>query len=270
MRLENITGEMLNKALEIYCEYAWPAFITAKCEELSTWDMNSRGEDLLGFLNDESGKTKGIKHRRYTIRVGNERYPFMKQGIEEWNREGEFFLYVATNDEMELPGDDPDKSAWKHQRHYKDEQKRKIEEAWSSAGLPTLKDTKLMCPVHEGQKLAIMGENAGFEADAIAALLGEEGYQTLVFKDTHTLLEQVHNSKPDLVMLNSFLGDVPGHVIAESIRTHFDTRGVKVILIVSPLDRMDHSRHASAILPKPVTIQALKDVLAGLEHSKNP
>ncbi|MBN1809739.1 MAG: hypothetical protein JW909_11780 [Planctomycetes bacterium] len=266
MHLKDITGEILRKALAIYCKHAWPRTGDARCGQLVVWRDGDRAEDLLKRMNDESARTKGTRHRRYTIRAGNERYPFMKMGMEEWIREGEFFLYVATHDEMELPADDPDYGAWQELRKYNAELKRRIEEAWHGENLPTLKDTKAMCPLQDGEKTAIIGENTGYEAEALAALLGEEGYNTMITADTEILLREARLRRPDLIVVNSFVGEVPGHIVAEALKDDPQTRGIPLMVITSPLDRLEHLE-ATFILPKPVTIEGLKRALAPLSNS---
>jgi CheY-like chemotaxis protein len=267
MRLEDITGKVLSQALAIYCQNAWPKAAERQILDLTAWDENVSGEELLARLNDESARTEGMDHRRYTIRAGNERYPFMKLGVEEWIRRGEFFLYVATHDEMELPEDDPDYGAWQKLRHHNARLKRKIEAAWHTAGLPTLKDTKTMCPFTPGEKIAIIGENTGYEAETLAAMLGEQGYNTTITASADYFLKQVRKCHPDIAVLNSFVGEVPGHVIAETLRKDAETSNIPIMLIISPFDRLDHSLEATTVLAKPVTTEGLKRALDDIRNA---
>ncbi|HHN45929.1 MAG TPA: response regulator [Planctomycetes bacterium] len=186
----------------------------------------------------------------------------MKLGVEEWIRKGEFFLYIDTHDEMELPREDPDYSAWQELRRFNAALKAEIERAWHEAGLPTLYDTRFLCPVNPSEKTAIIGENSGYEAETLAALLNEEGYRPLLTSDADVLLRQARKTHPDLIVLNSFVGEVPGHIIADTLRRSAETSSIPIVLVMSPFDVQERASSASAVITRPVTIESLRKALA--------
>ena len=85
---------------------------------------------------DESLREGDLATHRYSLRLGNPRYPFMKLVLQEHLVEGEYFFEVDTHDQMfELDGDEADKFA--RLKRYNLEVKQLVEEAWSRRDLPT-------------------------------------------------------------------------------------------------------------------------------------
>jgi DNA-binding response OmpR family regulator/S1-C subfamily serine protease len=70
--------------------------------------------------------------------------------------------------------------------------------------------------------------------DALAAALGEAGFKSSVFATSHEVIEAVHQSSPDLVLLDSSILDQSAHEILGSIRGSAAGLGVRVVLLVGP------------------------------------
>ena len=93
MHIEDLTGALLAKAAGIYLRMAFPRDARRREDKVVSWDPSLQGKEVLGFMRDESVKN-GTRQGRYTLRLGNERYPFMKLSIEEWVEPGEYFFFV--------------------------------------------------------------------------------------------------------------------------------------------------------------------------------
>ena len=77
MRLEHLTPAHVRRALEIYLTQAWPRG-TGSTPAISLEDLRGQSdlESLFSRFEKVEGGGGGLK--RYALRLGNDRYPFMK------------------------------------------------------------------------------------------------------------------------------------------------------------------------------------------------
>lgn len=261
MDLEDLTGTILAKAVRIYLRLAYPRDGRRREARVISWEPSLQGRQVLDLMRDESVKN-GAWHGRYTMRLGNERYPFMKLSIEEWVEPGEYFFFVDTHDELEISPGDPDYDAWTNLRSHNLQLKDAIEKAWSRARIPTLRQAKNMVSPKPGRRNAVVGENARYEGELVRAFLEEEGFRTSVTDDPHRLDSLIKRKHPDLVVMNSFVGDIPGHVLAERLMDEHH-ENLRVVLLVAPTDDTPH-REVHSIIRKPVNREEVRKVIQGL------
>src|SRR5205085_290432 len=99
-------------------------------------------ELLARFEKPRGGDQGSLK--RYTLRLGNARYPFMKFVVQEYLVDSEFFFSVDTHDDLDVRSDNPDYDAWVELKKHNLRLKKEIESAWARAGLPTHEDLRLL------------------------------------------------------------------------------------------------------------------------------
>ncbi|HET6203413.1 MAG TPA: hypothetical protein VFI25_11495, partial [Planctomycetota bacterium] len=104
MNLEDLTAAHFARALEIYLRLAYPG---GPPPRVRLPDLRSAPDARasLALFEDETRRGGG---RRYALRLGNVRYPFMKLVVHEHLLAGEFTFAVDTHDEMEVKPTYPD------------------------------------------------------------------------------------------------------------------------------------------------------------------
>jgi DNA-binding response OmpR family regulator len=100
----------------------------------------------------------------------------------------------------------------------------------------------------------------------LKTLLGMEGYQvaTLLDKDGD-ILENIRDAKPDIMLIDIFLGDRNGLDIVRQIRQRPDLNGIRIIM-ASGIDKSEECLAAGAddFLLKPYMPNELFDKLRSL------
>ncbi len=136
MKLQDLSLDLLSRAVAVYWEEAYAA------DSRSMPKFGDRAveapEEVLGLFQKEVVElVPGHACERYTMRLGNRNYPFMKLLLQEHLIAGEYFFAVDTHDEMEIKPDFPDYEAWMQVRRFNNGLKRSIEAAFRDAGLDT-------------------------------------------------------------------------------------------------------------------------------------
>ena len=165
MRLADITGDMLHRAIEIYLERAYenpdqiPDSVRGRAAALPA---ASRGPDLLSLDVFERlpADANAADASRFNLRLGNAGYLHMKLGLDRVSGTDEFVLVVDTHDKhfaALIQGTEQDQYKALVDRNAG--VKEAIESAWAAAGLPTfqgylrerLKSMKKQRPTRHGQ-----------------------------------------------------------------------------------------------------------------------
>ena len=135
MRLGALTTDVVQRAIAIYQDLAYGGGGKAR----RPIDLPAAGGDaLLGaFCKEQIETIPGHPCCRYSLRLGNRNYPFMKLLLQEHLVPGEFYFSVDTHDQMEIRPDFPDYEAWMAVRRFNRDLKRRIEEGFQAAGLDT-------------------------------------------------------------------------------------------------------------------------------------
>lgn len=262
MRLEQLTPDHLRAAVAIYLAHAWPPELgltppvsLADIEEPTTLRE-------LRELFDQPPKSIDTPLRRYTLRLGNARYPFMKFVVQEYLVDGEYFFSVDTHDEMRVDPAMPDFSEWQALREHNRQLKRTIERAWSAAGLPTNDDLRLLCEdlaraAHRdvaagsrGRLLVVDDEEA--VAVGLAAVLGAHGYTVETAFDGRQVLDRMAcDPLPDLVVLDFAMPELDGEEVMRLLRADPRTQDVPLLLATASDIDLGTLQRASGLLRKP-------------------
>ncbi|MBE3039599.1 MAG: response regulator [Chloroflexi bacterium] len=97
----------------------------------------------------------------------------------------------------------------------------------------------------------------------LKTLLGIEGYQVATLLDkTGDLLDNIRHEKPDVLLIDIFLGGYNGMNVVRQIRAMPDMKDLKIVM-VSGIDRAEEclTAGANAFLLKPYMPEDLFDLL---------
>ncbi len=97
----------------------------------------------------------------------------------------------------------------------------------------------------------------------LKTLLGMEGYQVATLLDkTGNIMENIRREKPDILLIDIFLGTRNGMDVVRQIRAIPDMKDLKIVM-VSGIDKTEEclAAGANAFLLKPYMPEALFDLL---------
>jgi len=139
--LEEITSELLSRAVELYLAVAYADGEPSEAVRgRAEWPEGLRGADLLGDERFERVPPDAPVHEaeRINLRLGNARYPHMKLGIDRVSHSAQYVLVVDTHDKhFAAMVQDSERSQYRDLLNYNARVQQHIERAWTEAGLPT-------------------------------------------------------------------------------------------------------------------------------------
>jgi CheY-like chemotaxis protein len=97
----------------------------------------------------------------------------------------------------------------------------------------------------------------------LKTLLGMEGYQVATLMDkTGDILDNIRKEKPDVLLMDIFLGDRNGMDVVQQIRKTADMKDLKIVM-VSGIDKGEEclAAGANAFLLKPYMPEELLEIL---------
>jgi CheY-like chemotaxis protein len=210
--------------------------------------------------------------RRYTLRLGNRFYPFMKFVLQEHLVQGEFFFSVDTHDNLDVPSDDPERARWDGLKLFNRALAGAIEGDWERAGLPTHAGLqRLLAGVAEREVEASKRQRLLLVDDdrpvclGLGQLLRARGYEVEELHDGSSALERLaHEPRPDLVLLDYEMPGLDGQEVLRSLRA--DARLANLPVLLATASRIDLSRleRISGLLHKPYPRQVLFEMIAHL------
>ncbi|MEZ6016580.1 MAG: response regulator [Planctomycetota bacterium] len=279
MRLDQLTPEHVRAAIAIYLEHAWPASAGRKPPITLTDIEGPSTLRELRELFEHPRKAEGVAHRRYTLRLGNHRYPFMKFVVQEYLVDGEFFFSADTHDEMRVDPTMPDYAEWQELRAFNRQLKLDIERAWSREGLPTHDDLRALCEGlarleqtdhaagARGRLLVVDDEEA--VAAGLAAVLRAHGYAVETAFDGRQVLERMAcDPLPDLVVLDFAMPELDGEEVMRRLRADPRTAAVPLLLATASDIDLTSLQRASGLLRKPYPREMLVGMIDRLLRAK--
>ncbi|MCP3919469.1 MAG: response regulator [bacterium] len=259
MRLERLTPAHVRRAVQIYLDYAWPPDKPGK-PRLTVKDLE--GATTLKELShhfEQPRSEEGVACKRFALRLGNSRYPFMKFIVQEYLVHEEYFFSVDTHDDLKITPDMSDFEGWCELREFNRGLKQKIEDAWDGADLPTNKDLQALM---EGLAQLETGEDKSARllvvddeesvARGLAAVLRARGYQVEVAFDGLEVLERMRaDPLPDLVVLDYAMPELDGEEVMRRLKA--DERCCEVPILLATATQIDLAKlpPASGFLRKP-------------------
>jgi len=277
MRLEDMTPALVRRAVAIYLDKAFHGTEAPRCRaRLAELEEASTLQELFARFERPSA-SEGAVLQRYTLRLGNRRYPFMKFVVQEYLVDEEYFFSVDTHDDIDVRSDSPDYFAWVDLKKQNLEMKREIEEAWAREGLPTNEDLRLIAEgiaqvEREGTKPArlLVVDDESQVAQGLAALLEARGYQVELAYDGRQVLERLeHDPLPDLILLDYGMPDIGGEQVLQRVRENPRLKNLPVLLATASSIALDAVPRASGFLRKPYPREVLFAMIKQmLEHRK--
>lgn len=273
MKLEKLTPAHVKQAVAIYMDHAWPD--GAKGASLMALERLHTQDSLRGLRGVfESGATrKGPRTHRYSLRLGNDRYPWMKFVIQEYLVDGEFFFSVDTHDELRIDPATPDYESWCELQRYNRGLKKAIELEWAAAQLPTHGELRAICEgierleadraittAHRGKRVLVVDDDEDV-ACGEAAVLRAIGYQVETAYDGRQVLDRMaRDPLPDLVVLDFAMPEFDGEEVMRRLRADSRTAGVPLLLATASEIDLETIQRASGLLRKPYP----RSVLCGM------
>src|SRR5262245_63568398 len=271
MRLEHLTPAHVRRALDIYLAHAWPAGM-GSTPTLSLDELRDLSELQQLFSRFEKVEGGGGGLKRYALRLGNDRYPFMKFVVQEHLVNGEYFFSVDTHDQLDIRPDNPEYAEWQRLKTYNRRLKLEIEEQWDRAGLPTNADLRVLMEElarverEEKKKRSILVvDDEADVAMGLAALLRARGYEVEVARDGLEALARLEREPlPDLVLLDYEMPQLDGEEVLARLRQSVRTAHLPVLLGTASTIDLSRLRRVSGLLRKPYPRHVLFAMIARL------
>lgn len=275
MRLEDMTPALVRRAVAIYLDLAWPGDEEPR-PRIKLADLEDASTLPELFARFETPRaSEGAALQRYTLRLGNRRYPFMKFVVQEYLVDEEYFFSIDTHDDLDVRSDSPDYDAWLELKQQNLTLKRKIEAAWAREGLPTNEDLRLIAQglaqvEREGKKPArlLVVDDESQVAQGLAALLEARGYQVELAYDGQQVLDRLEREPmPDLILLDYGMPDIDGEEVLRRVRENPRLADLPVLLATASSISLESVPRASGFLRKPYAREVLFAMLKQmLEH----
>ncbi|QDU85156.1 Chemotaxis protein CheY [Planctomycetes bacterium Pla163] len=269
MKLTDLTADHVKQALSIYCDLCWPPGCDGgpRVNLKPLQEAADRDAALAGFERGDPGDDPDS--RRFSLRLGNHRYPFMKFVLQEHLVAGEFYFEVDTHDRLDVPSETPDYEQWLALKRFNRDLKLRIEKAWAAAGLPTSADLAAICgdlakrekkAGHRGHLLLVDDDED--VCVGLALLLRARGFDVEVVHDGGAALERLgRGPRPDLVLLDYEMPQVTGQEVLDSMRRTEDLAAVPVLMATAAAIRLDQVPDVAGLLRKPYPRQVLFEMI---------
>ncbi len=260
MRLDRLTPAHVRRAVAIYLDLAWPASSKSKprvgaeilegCETL---------DELFERCEKPTGGEQGPTAARYTLRLGNAKYPFMKFVVQEYLVDEEYFFSVDTHDDLKITPDMPDYKGWCDLRRSNAALKERIEEAWQEADLPTHEDLRALMEglarVERGKAKGarlLVADDEKDVARGLAAVLRARGYQVETAYDGREVLDRMAKAPPlDLIVLDYAMPEMDGEEVMIQLRAQDQFADLPILLATATEIDLTTMARASGLLRKP-------------------
>ncbi len=255
MRLSKLTPELVQKAIAVYQDLAYGGGRPRRPIEAPA---GAAPESLLMLFHKECVETiPGYPCHRYSLRLGNRNYPFMKLLLQEHLVAGEYFFAVDSHDQMEIKPDYPDYEQWMAVRRFNRELKRRIEQGLEEAGLDTAACVRKLlaeCRDDQGQPcrgLALIVDDEEDLASAVEVLIRRRGFRTYKVHDGKAGLAAAQELLPDLILLDYELPELDGLQVIERLRADTTTANIPVLLNSAARVSLADIKRADGFLAKP-------------------
>ncbi len=205
MRLDDLDPDVFELGLAIYLHHAYEGRQPPQRAQIDTSALRN-SEDVLALFTEETPPNPGGEsHRHLVLRLGNSNYPHMKLALMEFVEPGEWFWAVDTHDRAPIRPDSPDWPKWQRLRRRNLDVKRRVEEAWREAGIPTARVVaESLSPVLRecrGPLVLVADDEEGMRSVAVN-ILQSEGYRVVEAASGTEALRLFRKVHPDLVLMD--------------------------------------------------------------------
>lgn len=257
MSIEGIEVPTMERAVRTYLELAWEDRADSKMPAID-FAAAKTPEDVLATWTEDR---RAGRMRRYTLRLGNRRYPFMKLVFQELLIRGRFFFAVDTHDEMDLKDSFPDYEQWLEVKRFNARLKESVETAWKDRDVPTF--AAIVAQVERETPTAPRRETrtrpsyiliVDDEVDiarGVDAILTRSGYRTRQVHTAEAALESIQRDRPDLVLSDLEMPGMSGLDLAGKLREDPDLESIPFILATAATIGPSHFSVIDGFLVKP-------------------
>jgi CheY-like chemotaxis protein len=271
MRLEDMTPAHVRRAVELYVERAFPPGSALPRTTSALFEGANNMADVFGRM-EHRAQDQEAGSLRYTLRLGNARYPFMKFVVQEYLVDEEFFFSVDTHDNLDVRPSAPDYDKFQDLKSYNRALRDEIEAAWRTAGLPTLEDLRVLAEglaqvEREEKKRArlLIVDDETHVCEGLAALLRARGYEVESAFTGEQVLERIsHDPLPDLLLLDYELPGLDGEEVLSRLRSDPRTADLPVLMATASSIELSRLRRVSGLLHKPYSRDVLFAMIARL------
>ncbi|HPF14255.1 MAG: response regulator [Planctomycetes bacterium] len=277
MRLQRLGKDLVEQAVAVYLQEAWPLGPPeAVRKQVDRLHAATNLKQIREVFQAPEAKDNVVCHR-YTLRLGNHKYPFMKFVLQEYLVAGEYFFSVDTHDELKVTPNMPDYDEWNELRRFNQELKLRIEGAWSAAGLPTHEDLRRLMeeiasrehdPRRRGRILLVDDEDE--VAEGLAAIFRARGFEVQLAFDGRQVLPRLEASGGfDLIVLDFSMPEMTGEQVLAQLRADPRFRDQPVLLATASDIDLGRVPTCAAYLRKPYPrelLLAMVDQLLGCEE----
>jgi CheY-like chemotaxis protein len=256
VKLGDVTPETVHKAVAVFLDLAYGG--GGRPRRMPEPNAGGAEDGVLAmFQKERVEEVPGYSCVRYTMRLGNRNYPFMKLVLQEHLLAGEFFFAVDTHDEMNIKPDFPDYEAWMAVRRFNRDLKRRIETQLDAEGLDTAATIRRLCAARAcadgsgscGTVLVVDDEED--LAESVSVLLRNRGFRTIEVHDGPAALRACAELAPDLVLLDYEMPEMDGMQVIARLRNQPVTQGIPILLTSAGKVSMADIRAADGFLQKP-------------------
>jgi CheY-like chemotaxis protein len=258
VRLEDLEPDLFELGLAIYLHHAYEGKQPPAGAQLDLSGLR-RADDVLALFTEETPPNPGGEsHRHLVLRLGNARYPHMKLALMEFVEPGEWFWSVDTHDRAPIRPDSPDWPRWQELRRHNLDVKRRVEEAWREAGIPTAKVVaQRLAPVLRechGPLVLVVDDEEGMRSVAVNILQSED-YRVVEASSGPEALRLFKRIHPDLVLMDFEMPGMDGAEVCARLRELEERDGsgrhTPVLLATAGQVRLSETPGADGFLMKP-------------------
>lgn len=258
MRFCDLDPRTIQKVIAIYQDLAYGQSRGRKQrgldEAMGSGDLTTV---LSQFQREQFEPIPGYPCVRYSLRLGNRNYPFMKLQLQEHLVAGEFYFSVDTHDQMDIKPDYPDYEAWTAVRRFNRELKSRIERQFDAEGIDTAAALRRLLAVRCAgeatgcRATVLIVDDEEDLADAVALLLQSQGFRTFKVHDGLQAVQAAAELVPDLIVLDYELPELDGIEVIARLRSDPLTSRVPVLLASAAKVSMADIKKADGFLAKP-------------------
>ncbi len=256
MSITGIDLPTMERAIRTYLELAWEGDADAKMPPID-FTSPTLDEVLQSWTADRGAG----RMRRYTLRLGNYRYPFMKLVFQELLIRGRFFFAVDTHDEMDLKDSFADYEQWLEVKRFNARLKEAVERAWQEREVPTFAAVVAQveretppAPRRETKTrpayVLIVDDEVDI-ARGVDAILARSGYRTRQVHTAEDAFESIQRDRPDLVLSDLEMPGMSGLDLAAKLREDPGLESIPFILATAATIGRSHFGVIDGFLVKP-------------------
>ena len=283
MRLKALQPETVPKAIGLYQEIAYGTSgrQQRRCPDVDAVEGKDCDSLLSLFQKEQVEPVPGFPCVRYSLRLGNRNYPFMKLVLQEHLVAGEFYFAVDTHDQLDIKPDYPDYESWMAVKRFNRDLKQQIELAFVQHGLDTASCLRRALTERCGEGgqggqggsqpctgLVLIVDDEEDLADAVELLLRQRGFRTFTLQDSRCALKAAPELQPDLVLLDYEMPELDGLQVIAQLRGDPATKQVPILLSSAARVSLADIRRADGFLAKPFQEGLLYDMVDRLLRTR--